>query len=103
MQTFRAAMVFLKTRNLVETGAAYRISEPREQRFFLVGIVPLAANAKVLKRGLHGCGLFIGQSSPMSALNYSTQDIKEMLDPAMAVHEHPDRIVESAVRLGADL
>jgi hypothetical protein len=58
---------------------------------------------KVLKGSLYGEPLFASKAPGVCAFSNYAQDVEEALNPAMAVFQHADRIVESAVRFRAYL
>jgi hypothetical protein len=65
--------------------------------------VALPASTEVLQRGLNCGALFTGKSSALCAINYNTENVEKALDSSMAILEHANRIVETAVRLCANL
>ena len=48
---------------------------------------------------MNGCHLIVSQSSAPSAIRHYTENMEKTLDPAMAVNEHPNRVVEYAIWL----
>jgi hypothetical protein len=99
VQIVGVAMVVFEPANLLEVGGDGFCAKPGKQRFFLIGSVPQTAHAKVLERRLCGCHLFVRQSSVASAICHYTENMEKALDPAMAVDEHTNRVVKSAIRL----
>ncbi len=97
------AMVSLKRVQICKGASAGYSAEAWKHGLFFIGSVPLATHTKVLKCRLHGCRLFVGQGSSLSTVSDEAEDVEKVLNPAMTIDEHPDRIIESAIRLCADL
>ena len=68
-----------------------------KERLFFICCVPLAPNMKVLKGSLYGSPLLASKALGVRTFSNHAQDVEEVLYPAMAVFQHADRIVESAV------
>jgi hypothetical protein len=99
VQIVGVAMVVFETANLLDVASDGFCAEPGKQRFFLIRGVSQPAHAKVLERRLYGCHLFVRQSSVPGAIRHHTENMKKTLDPAMAVDEHTNRVVKSAIWL----
>jgi len=78
-------------------------AKAREEGIFLVGIMPPAAFLEIMKRGFDCFRLFRGQGSAASAFGYEAENVKEAFDPSVAIGEHSDWVIESAVGFGANL
>jgi hypothetical protein len=74
-----------------------------EKRLFFIRGVALSARAEVLKCSLHRISLFADESSPLGAVNHHTENAQEALDPPVAVFQHPNGIIESAIGLCTNL
>jgi hypothetical protein len=74
-----------------------------EKRFFLIRRVALSARAEVLKCSLHRIALFAGETSSLGAADYHTENAQKALDPPVAVFQHPNGIIESAIGLCTNL
>jgi S-adenosylmethionine hydrolase len=72
-------------------------TQPWKERLFFICCMPFATHVKILERSLHGRRLFAGKAASMRSLGDQTQYFKEALNPAMAVFEHANWIIESAV------
>jgi hypothetical protein len=83
--------------------ARLRFTQPGKERFFLIRRVALSARAEVLQRRFHRIALFAGKSSPLGAVNHRTENAQEALDPPVAVFQHPNGILESAIGLCTNL
>ncbi len=59
--------------------------------------MPFAPNMKVLKGSLYGGPLFAGEAPGVCTFSNHAQDVEEMLNPAMTVFQHANRIIESAI------
>jgi hypothetical protein len=96
------AMFRLELRNRLnrrgELGA-----QPRKQRLLFVTRMPFPALPKVVESSLHSADLFLCHFSAAGSLNNAAQDAKETLNSTMAVCEHSNWIVESAVRFRSNL
>jgi len=90
-------VVVLEAVDCFEVAGGGRSAQSRKEGLFFIRCVPFPANVKILKRRLHGRPLFAGKASGMRTFSNHTQDVEEMLNPAMAVFQHADRIIESAV------
>jgi hypothetical protein len=78
-------------------------TEAWEKRLFFIRRVALSAGTKVLQRRFHRIALFAGKSSPLGAVNHRTENAQEALDPPVAVFQHPNGIIESAIGLCTNL
>jgi hypothetical protein len=78
-------------------------TQAREKRFFLIRRVALSASTKVSQRRFHRIALFAGKTSSLSTIDHHTEDAQETLDPPVAVFEHPNGVIESAIGLCTNL
>src|ERR1035441_5577331 len=102
MQIIRYAMVALQPVNFRKR-ARLRFTQPGKERLFLILRVALSARAEVLKCSLHRIALFAGETSSLGTADYHTENAQEALDPPVAVFQHADGIVESAIGLCTNL
>jgi hypothetical protein len=52
---------------------------------------------KVLKGSLYGGPLFAGKTPGVRSIRDQAEDVEEVLNPAMAVFQHANRVIESTV------
>src|ERR1035441_4310616 len=90
-------MVAFEAIDFFEIASGEFSPQSRKQRLFFIGCVPFATHVEILKCSLNGGSLFAGKAPRVPALSNQAQDVEEMLDPAMAIFQHANRIVESAV------
>ena len=90
MVAFKSVDLFQASRGLC--------AQSRKQRLFFICRVPFATRVKVLERSFYSRLLFAGKAPGVRTLDHQAQDVEEVLNPAMAVLQHADRIVESAIR-----
>jgi hypothetical protein len=65
--------------------------------------VALAAHTKVLEGRVNCLYLFLRQRPALAAADDNAENVEKVLDPAMAVLEHPERIIESTIGFCANL
>jgi hypothetical protein len=96
-------MVALKSGQFLQCPGSGFGAKPGKQGFLLVRGVPLSTYTKVVQRRLDGRRLFIRHGPTSRPFHYHAQDTQEILDPAVAILEHLDRVVKPAVGLCPDL
>jgi hypothetical protein len=96
-------MVVLKSDQFLQCPGGGFGAKPGKQGFLLVRGVPLSTYTKVMQRRLDGRRLFIRHGPASRPFHYPAQDTQEILDPAVAILEHLDRVVKPAIGLCPDL
>ena len=91
----KAANGFLRS-----IGAA---AEAGEEKVFLVGRVACAAQAEVVQCRVDGRRLFGIESTAASTIRHCAENLQKVFDAAMAILQHAERVIESAVAPGSDL
>src|ERR1035441_1673100 len=96
MQISRKMMVAFKTADLFHANKGLS-TQPRKQGLFFICCVPFATYVKILKRSLYSRPLFTGKAPGVRTLGDQAHDVEEVLNPAMTVFQHANRIIESAI------
>src|SRR4051794_39064409 len=97
-------MISLERFDLLQRGRSGLLSaHAREERFFFVRGMTLAADPEVVERRLDSICFFFGQLASWCTLCDKAKHVQELLDATMAVLQHSNWIVEPGVRLCAYL
>src|ERR1700738_1961509 len=102
MQFSCVVMIVFETVDLHQ-GLRVGLSQSRKERFFLIRRVALSASPEVLQRSPDRIAFLIGKAPALCSINHDTEDAKEALDASVAVLEHADRVVKTAIGLCANL
>jgi hypothetical protein len=65
--------------------------------------MPGSARLEVLQGRPNGVALLICQAPALCAINHNAEDAEETLNPSVAVFQHPNWIIKTAVRFRTDL
>ncbi len=95
-------MIVLKPVDLLE-GFCIGLAQSWQERFFLIRCVASSASLEVLEGSLHRIAFLLGKSPALRSIDHNTKNAEEALDPSVAVFEHADRVVKTAVVLRANL
>jgi len=98
MQVVCVVMIVFKPVDLLE-GFRVGLAQSRKERFFLIRRVALSASSEVLERSFDRIVFFSGKASASRSINHNAKDAQETLYPSVAVLEHANWVVKSAVRL----
>ena len=96
MQVGGEMMVAFKSVDLFQANRGL-CAQPGKQGLFLICGVPFATHVKVLERSFCSRLLFAGEAPGVRTLGHQAQDVEEVLNPTMAVFQHANRIIESAI------
>ena len=96
------AMIAFKTIDILER-FHIALTQSWKKRFLFIRSVALPASPEVLQCRLDCVALFGCQTSPLRPLGHNAQNAKEAFDSSVAIFQHANRVVETAVRLGTDL
>src|SRR5579875_972969 len=82
-------------------GAA--LAHARKQRLLFIGVMARAGFAKIPQRGLNGLALLGAEGAAVRLPGNLAKESGEPLNAAMTILKHADRVVETGVRLCANL
>lgn len=85
----------LHRRHCIARGRLRRVAQQRKERILFIGIVPRASSAEIGEARLHRLLVFNTQRTVTSSLLDFPQRSKKRLDPAVAIAEQSDRLIES--------
>src|ERR1700722_9779596 len=102
MQSLDVAMIILETANGF-CSCSRDGAEPRKQRLFFIRRVPLPTHTKIVKRSLDRAPFLIREISALGSLRHDAEDSQKAFNSSMAVFEHDERIIKSAVGPGTNL
>jgi hypothetical protein len=95
-------MIVLKPVDFLE-GFRVGLAQSWKERFFLIRCVALSASSEVLQRSLDCIAFLIGKTPALRSIYHNTKNAEEALDPSVAVFEHADRVIKTAIGSCADL
>jgi hypothetical protein len=87
----------LKPFDVCEYRMRVELTKPREERIFFVSIVAWSGLTEVVQRGL-GCSLFfILERAALRLTNHFEKNVEETFNPAMAIFQHANGVIESTI------